>query len=156
MNLMNFSTLSPEEFTIWCTLCQTYCYLVLFWLHVTDVSGWIGVQNKHSHQKICEEELLLHGWDWWYWSVSFTNESLHRRLCVCVYTHRQHAALVLFSVVENILQGQSVLLGEFLQSSSLAVLHLVGLLFALSLCLAHVLLVGRLLLTQSLPTIKDR
>lgn len=69
---------------------------------------------------------------------------------MCLCTHSQQAVLILLGVTESILQGHSVLLGEFLQSSSLALLHLAGLLFGLSSHIAHVLLVGCLLLMQGL------
>ena len=70
--------------------------------------------------------------------------------CVSVRAHSQQAVLVLLSVGEGVLQGHSLLLGNFLQSSSLALLHLAGLLFVQGSHAVHVLLVGRFLLTQGL------
>lgn len=83
--------------------------------------------------------------------IGLTLESMKRRVCgLCVRTHSQQAVLVELGVGESVLQGQSVLLGDFLQSSGLALLHLAGLLFGSSSHVAHIFLVGRLLLTQGL------
>lgn len=76
-------------------------------------------------------------------------------MCVCVCTHSQEAVLVLLGVVESGLQGHPVLLGDFLQSSSLALLHLAGLLFVSSSQTVHVLLVGHFLITEGLKNTEN-
>lgn len=86
--------------------------------------------------------------------VGLTLESIKR--CLRVRTHSQQAVLVLLSVVESVLQGHSVFLADFLQSSSLALLHLAGLFFRSSSHIAHLLLVGCLLLEQGLAEIEDK
>lgn len=88
--------------------------------------------------------------------LATTAVSHPRATCVNVcfalvfFTHSEQSVLVLLGDIESVLQGHSVFLGQFVQRSSLALLHLAGLVLELGTHVAHVLLMGRLLVTQGL------